>query len=952
MPGPTPGPSGPGSSGGPTVPDDPPRRRLVDAPDKLVASGPPRTPRANIPKEDPDAAGAPRRERRLPYSSGDDHALAHRPPVPVAEDPASPSPSGIRLGPEIPAEPEPVASPGDPPVHRPGPEPMYRPVPEATYPADPEPPQEPVERIGRPPGGRPARPDVLVAIGPPRTGAGRHHRRLAPSRRFRPGRLVLPALVTIVLLAAAGLGVLAVNWARAPQPAGLRLAAGDGQSGDAAFAAPGLPGNGSSQVLNAIASVGSTVVAVGSDTTSTLPRPLFLVSTDGGKDWDLGRVAGPAGYEAGAGAVGRVVGGGGRWLAVGTDVSGWAGQAARGMWVSPDGRAWTSVDPAGLAVFGGQDRITDVARTATGFVAVGAATLKNGTVGPVAWTSPDGRTWSRAGDIGTPDKVRGMRAVVARGDQVVALADPGPGDSGSVILRSTDGGRTWLRTAATLAGVQPEPGALTAAGNGFVLVPLRQRSAAGEVTVYCSPEGEQWSECGSIGGLGSESTGVRGLASSSAGVAAVVESAWETYAVYTSDDGRKWSKEANLGEIPGTLRGLTITDAGLVVAGGDKRGAGDVENLPVLMTAGDGKTPRSVPLGNVAGLSHLARDTADVAVSAGAFVAVGSANGDAAIWTSGNNGANWTDVRLSTVLGGPGRQALNGVAHGPKGWLAVGSTMTDPAVTRPLLVTSSDGRSWKAGPAMQVPAGHFLVAPRLVAGGPKGYILAGDDRSATGVLPALWFSPDLKRFTRVPPTGMPAGGAGVRLTSVTATPSGFMAVGGSGAPDLETGVVWVSPDGLRWTQAGRVIPDDARSAGLRHVVATDSGVVAIGTEVTEEGVRPFSAVSADDGAHWEYGRLPAEETAVVLDLVAANGGLVAVGSHGPAGEGDSAAWISEDGLAWTRQTLTQDGLGGAGTQWLGAVAVSGTRVLAIGRSTGYADDHLTIWRSSLTAGGR
>jgi hypothetical protein len=252
---------------------------------------------------------------------------------------------------------------------------------------------------------------------------------------------------------------------------------------------------------------------------------------------------------------------------------------------------------------------------------------------------------------------------------------------------------------------------------------------------------------------------------------------------------------------------------------------------------------------------------------------------------------------------------------------------------------------------MEVPAGHFLVAPRLVAAGPKGYVLAGDDRSATGVLPALWFSPDLKRFTRVPAGGMPAGGAGVRLTAVTATPSGFMAVGGSGAADLETGVVWVSSDGLRWTPASRVIPDDARSAGLRQVVATGSGVVAVGTAVTEEGIRPFSAVSTDNGAHWEYGRLPADETAVVLDLVAANGGLVAVGSHGPAGEGDSAAWISEDGLAWTRQALTQDGLGGAGTQWLGAVAVSGSRVLAIGRSTGYADDHLTIWRSSLTAGG-
>ncbi|MCT9932587.1 hypothetical protein N5079_20510 [Planotetraspora sp. A-T 1434] len=763
-----------------------------------------------------------------------------------------------------------------------------------------------------------------------------------------------PVLIALVLIAAGLLGVGVVNWARTPSTTGLRLAAGDGQSGDAAFAAPGLPGNGSSQVLNAITSVGSTVVAVGSDTTSPLPRPLFLVSPNGGKDWQLGRVAGPAGYEPSAGAVGRVTGGGGRWLAVGTDAPGSAGPAARGMWVSTDGRSWTAVDPAGLTAFWSQDRIADLARTSTGFVAVGSTILGDGTAGPVAWVSPDGKSWSRVDtdQIGTPDKVRGMRAVVARGNQVVALADPGSGDTVSVILRSDDGGRSWLRTAAALADVRPEPGALVATRKGFVLVPTRQKSAAGDVGVYCSPEGAHWSQCGVIGHLSSEGTGVRGLASSAAGIAAVTESAWEKYAVFTSDDGHKWTKSADLGEIPGTLRGLTITDTGVLVAGGDKRGPGDVENLPVLMAAEKGKSARAVPLEAIAGLNRLARDTADVAAAGGAFVAVGSANGDAAIWTSGNNGANWKDAGFPDLLGGPGRQALSGVAHGSKGWLAVGGTMTDPAVTRPLLVTSADGRTWRPGPAIDVPAGHFLLAPHVVTAGRKGYVLVGEDRGATGTLPALWFSPDLKRFTRSAPASMPAGGAGVRISDVTATPSGFMAVGGSGTADRETGVVWVSPDGLNWMSKSRVVPADARSAGLRHVVATKSGVVAVGTAMTDDGVRPFSAVSTDNGAHWEYGWLPAEEAAVVLDLTVTGQGLVAVGSHGPAGEGDSAAWISEDGLDWARQTLTQDGLGGPGAQWLGTVAVSGSRVLAIGRSTTYADDHLTIWRSSVTTGDR
>jgi hypothetical protein len=600
-------------------------------------------------------------------------------------------------------------------------------------------------------------------------------------------------------------------------------------------------------------------------------------------------------------------------------------------------------------VFWSQDRISDLAWTDSGFVAVGTTTLRDGTVGPVVWVSPDGQSWSRvdADQIGTPDKVRGMRAVAARGDRVVALADPGKGESTSVVLSSPDGGQTWSRKAAALADVRPEPGALAATEDGFLLAPIKQVPDGGKVDVYCSPEGERWSRCGGIGPLSSEGTGVRGLASSSAGIAAITESGWERYAVYTSTDGRSWSKSADLGNVPGTLRGLTMTDEGVLVAGGDKRGPGDVENLPVLMTAEKGGPAKAVPLGTIAGLNRLARSTSGVAASGGTFVAVGSANGDAGIWASGNGGANWTAAAFPDLLGGPGRQTLSDVVHGPAGWLAVGSTMTDPAVTRPLLVTSSDARSWRPGPAMEVPPGHFVLTPRVVTAGPKGYVLAGEDRSAVGTVPALWFSPDLKRFTRSRPGSMPAGGAGVRISDVTATPSGFMAVGGSGAADRESGVVWVSGDGLNWTAKDRVLPEDARSAGLRHVVSTKSGIVAIGVARTADGSVPFSAVSTDNGSSWEYDWLPVEETATVLGLTATDGGAVAVGSDGAPGEGDAAVWTSKDGLDWTRQDLAEEGLGGSGAQWLGAVVVSGDRVIALGRSTTYEEDHLTIWRSSL-----
>ncbi|GGL08609.1 hypothetical protein Sme01_12810 [Sphaerisporangium melleum] len=875
-----------------------PPRRLVDRPDKLVASGPPRTP-PSAPTS-PPATGV------------------------SAEEPE------IRVEPRIQAEPEHMT--GD-------------------------------ERIGRPPGGRPVRPDILVASGPPRPrggGRGRHHRDQGAGRPPRQGRrlgsrgsgrgLLTPLFVVVVLLAAAGLGLVIVNWVNSPTSSGLRLAAGDGGSGDQAFAAPpGTSGNGSSQVLNAVTSVGSTVVAVGSDTTSPVPRPLFLVSADGGKNWQLGRVAGAEGYQP-AGAAGLVTGGNGRWLAAGTEAPGAAGAAARGMWTSTDGRSWTAVDPSRLAAFWSGDRITDLARTATGFVAVGSTTLQDGGYGPVAWVSPDGTNWSRVdtGEIGSTDKVRAIRAVVAKGNAVVALADPGRGDTTSVILRSPDGGRTWLRTAAALPGVRPEPGALAVAAKGFLLVPTLQKSGSGDVRVYCSELGDEWRQCGMIDGLGREATGVRGLASSSAGVAAVAESGWERYAVFTSTDGKDWTESTDLGQIPGTLRGLAITDGGTLVAAGDQR-SGGLDNLPVLMTAGKGKPAAPVPLGQISGLSRSARETTALVAAGESFVAVGGVKGDAGIWTSAT-GQSWKPVS-APALGGPGRQAFNDVAHGPHGWLAVGSTTADSAFVRPLLASSADARSWR--PAPDSPAlgasGRYAVVPRVVAAGPKGYVIAGDDSGPDGVVAALWFTPDLKRYSRAAPRSLPAGGADVRIEDVTATSGGYLAVGSSGATGRTSGVVWVSKDGLNWTARKRVIPEGARAASLRRVVVHDQRIIAVGGATGDKGVeQPYAAVSTDDGVSWTYSWLPADAPATVLDLAASEDGLVAVGSYGsPAGE-DSAVWTSKDGDDWQRHTLTGDGMTGEGAQWLGAIAVNGDRVVAVGRSTTYTSDHLTLWRTSFS----
>ncbi|GAA2889839.1 hypothetical protein GCM10010517_53990 [Streptosporangium fragile] len=945
------------------------RPRLADRPDRLVASGPPR--RHRTPAESgsrmPEEGTVPERTAPSTPSTPDDSAgpePAHghgggrgraarpdllvasgppREPRPEAPPPGPPvSDEQIRVEPSIPATPE--ALPAEPPGA-------------PATPADDD--FEPVRRVGRPPGGRPARPDLLVAQDTPgrrSPNGGRHHRtapapsavrRSSPTRRRRGRGLMIPFLMVLVLTVAVGGGLVLWGWVSSPFATGLRLVGDEVHSGDENFAPPnGVGGNGSNQVLNAVTSVGSTMVAVGSDTTSPVPRPLFLVSLDGGATWQLGKVNGPAGYETGPTTVGRVAGGDDRWLAAGNDPLG----AGHGLWTSSDGQSWTAVDPAGLEAFTAGDKIMDLARTSSGFVAVGTTVLPDGTTGAVAWVSHNGLDWKRVQtrEIGMPDKVRGMKAVVAREDAVVALADPATGQSASVILRSEDGGRTWERAGTSLADVAPEPGALAVASGGFVLVPTQQRSDKGEVRVYCSRDGADWAACGAITGLASDGSGVKRLASSSAGVAAVVESGFERYTVYTSDDGRDWKKSTDLGQVPGSLRALALSDNGTLVVGGDERAA-DVDNRVVLITAPKGGQARPVSLAGIEGLARAARETARVAAGGGRFVAVGAASGDAGIWTSGN-GESWTAAGQAQILGGPRRQALADVAYGKRGWLAAGSTMTDASSTVPLVVTSADGASWRGVPVTGplAPADdHDFLAPHAVAAGPSGYIMAGEDRGPAATVPVLWFSADLKRFSRA--AKLPAGGTGVRLHDVSATSSGYVAVGGTLPAERETGVVWVSADGVNWTGRKPVLPPGATSAGLRHVVLYGGHIVAAGTAVTEEGRRAFGAISADNGATWEFSWFPADEASAVQDLAAVPEGVVAVGWHGAPGEGDSVAWTSEDGLTWQRHAPGQDALEGDGAQWLGAVAVSGTQVVALGRSTTYSADHLTLWRSTLTS---
>ena len=181
------------------------------------------------------------------------------------------------------------------------------------------------------------------------------------ARPRRSGRGLLMGTVVCVALFAVAAGIVITGSLNGGggQP-GLVTAYPSARLADGQFAGPGGPI--APQVLpslTGIAAAGATVVAVGSQATLPDARPLILISPDGGHTWQPAVLRAPDGASM-AGAVPMMIAGG---------PGGWLAEAPDAVWTSPDGRAW-QLGP-GIAPLASGDRVTGLAQTPGGFVAVG-----------------------------------------------------------------------------------------------------------------------------------------------------------------------------------------------------------------------------------------------------------------------------------------------------------------------------------------------------------------------------------------------------------------------------------------------------------------------------------------------------------------------------------------------------------------------------------------------------
>jgi hypothetical protein len=714
-------------------------------------------------------------------------------------------------------------------------------------------------------------------------GNGRAHR---PRRSRRTALVAAGTSAAVLVVVAAGAGIThTLNAGPNQGPNGLVVAYPSARLADAQFATlPGQPGQGVLPALTGVAAVGGTVVAVGSRTAFPSTRPLILASADGGKTWQQATLRIPSGgTAAGAGAVPVMIAGGyGGWLALAPDAA----------WTSRNGRAWL-LGP-GIAPLSGGDRVRALARTGSGFVAVGESAAPHGQdpgTSPVLWTSSDGLTWQRrgAGQLHLPGRgghVVVLRWVAAHGHTVLVAGEISRpvirhrGKRKVTILavstgvwRSTDNGIHWKRADPPVTrGATGGLGGLAATRSGFVAIrPGHTASGARDAVAYVSAHGSGWRFAGALIARHAGTLRLAAVGGNSQG-AVVAGSAGQDLVAFVSMQGRAWHQSAGLGRSSAsTVTGVTVGPGGEVVAAGStplggrtaharkgkhpgrggRPGASSPPN-PVLAPQ-PGPQPflvlvrgRRGPVGQsaLAGAATPSVTVNGLGLAAGRQVAVGSVDGLPAIWSRAASG-RWSQAAVAAASSAPGAASgagpgLTGVVHGHSGWLAIGGGGPDGSL------------------------GQVGVAGSLNAAS-----------ASASQAPILLTSPD-GRTWRPAAGSAPFAVPGVAISQAAAGPSGYVVVGEQVTHGQPAAALWWSPSLTSWSPLG-----------------------------------------------WWTGSAPGAPSAL-LGVAAGRTGFAAVGAIGT----HPAVWLSSSGRGWTAVPLAIPA--GAGSAVLQQVAIAGRRITAVG----------------------
>lgn len=236
------------------------------------------------------------------------------------------------------------------------------------------------------------------------------------------------------------------------------------------------------------------------------------------------------------------------------------------------------------------------------------------------------------------------------------------------------------------------------------------------------------------------------------------------------------------------------------------------------------------------------------------------------IGPEGEESYSWTSADLVTWERGPATDVDPwGLAYGEPGFVAVGADDSD--VSSAPFWFSPDGLTWERLPNTDgvfsgLGAPYSWMITRDVAHGPGGYVAIGEDDFTSGdVMAAVWFSPNGVNWQRIPHDndvfGIPDTATWFQMFKVTYGPTGYVAVGVIDGPDQHNGAFWHSADGISW----QLTEYDLEGAEfVEDVVAIEGGYLAVGSvgvyETVDDDVAELSLNAAlwfsPDGRDWTF----------------------------------------------------------------------------------------------------
>jgi hypothetical protein len=269
--------------------------------------------------------------------------------------------------------------------------------------------------------------------------------------------------------------------------------------------------------------------------------------------------------------------------------------------------------------------------------------------------------------------------------------------------------------------------------------------------------------------------------------------------------------------------------------------------------------------------------------------------------------ADFTDTAALAGRGVTG--PLGQVAAVGSDIVAVGAQDNPHSVGARFFFSANAGRTWRLGTVQAqggaaAPPGHVAT---LVAGGTHGWVAVGPS--------AAWTSQNGTSWLLEAPLPQQAGD---KITTVTATGSGFLAAGQNipgGNAAKATPVVWLSANGTTWQRLSGSRLSLAGGTGTVTGItaaAANGGVIVIAGTVS--GATSSSQVwrSTDGGQAWTLVTVPATNGAgaTISGIAPLKTGFVAVRPAQVNGDAGAAVYTSADGAAW-QQTASLTSADGA-----------------------------------------